>query len=689
MKQRPAPKLLIVEDVKSTRMLVKSVLGKEGYQVFDAANGLQGVETFEREHPDVILMDVMMPVMNGFDACRRIRALDSGKDTPIIMLTGAEDIEAIETAFDAGATDFITKPISWPLLTQRLRYAMRGAELMREVRQNRIREAAAQRIAKVAFWGWHPATDGFMHSDDLPRMLDLGVEQLPSLHSLLAIVAESDRERARRAFTVAESSSTRIDLEVRTLATDGERIIRIIGERGAEGRDLGHFFGAIHDISETRRTEALIDYLALHDELTGLGNRRMFSQTLHKRLTEFTSRDEGYRLLIGWIDLHRFHRLNDELGETAGDAVLKQIADRLRAHGEDVTVARVGGDEFAVLLEAAPGEDPLTDFDRVIGGLRNAFRIQDKEIFLNCSAGVALAPEHGADTEQLLTLAQEAQRLARAQSRTILVAPQGGQGRSNSLAIEQALRRALKQREFELFYQPQMNLRSGCIIGAEALLRWRDPSRGLISPAEFIPVLEESGQIVEVGEWVIEEACRQARTWERAGKPLRIGINLSPLQFMDESLRDKILRTVSRTGVSTSNIELEITESLAMQEPERAVELLRLLRQDGFKIAIDDFGIGYSSLEYLLRFPLDTIKIDRAFVTHIITAQADRAIVRAITAIAQTLGTSTIAEGVENMRQCDFIEALGVAEIQGFLIGRPMPRDDFERFLETFVRPGA
>ena len=333
MKQRPAPKLLIVEDVKSTRMLVKSVLGKEGYQVFDAADGLQGVETFEREHPDVILMDVMMPVMNGFDACRRIRALDSGKDTPIIMLTGAEDIEAIETAFDAGATDFITKPISWPLLTQRLRYAMRGAELMREVRQNRIREAAAQRIAKVAFWGWHPATDGFMHSDDLPRMLDLGVEQLPSLHSLLAIVAESDRERARRAFTVAESSSTRIDLEVRTLATDGERIIRIIGERGAEGRDLGHFFGAIHDISETRRTEALIDYLALHDELTGLGNRRMFSQTLHKRLTEFTSRDEGYRLLIGWIDLHRFHRLNDELGETAGDAVLKQIADRLRAHG--------------------------------------------------------------------------------------------------------------------------------------------------------------------------------------------------------------------------------------------------------------------------------------------------------------------------------------------------------------------
>ena len=247
----------------------------------------------------------------------------------------------------------------------------------------------------------------------------------------------------------------------------------------------------------------------------------------------------------------------------------------------------------------------------------------------------------------------------------------------------------MKQREFELFYQPQMNLRSGCIIGAEALLRWRDPSRGLISPAEFIPVLEESGQIVEVGEWVIEEACRQARTWERAGKPLRIGINLSPLQFMDESLRDKILRTVSRTGVSTSNIELEITESLAMQEPERAVELLRLLRQDGFKIAIDDFGIGYSSLEYLLRFPLDTIKIDRAFVTHIITAQADRAIVRAITAIAQTLGTSTIAEGVENMRQCDFIEALGVAEIQGFLIGRPMPRDDFERFLETFVRPGA
>jgi EAL domain-containing protein (putative c-di-GMP-specific phosphodiesterase class I) len=353
-------------------------------------------------------------------------------------------------------------------------------------------------------------------------------------------------------------------------------------------------------------------------------------------------------------------------------------------------VARVGGDEFAVLLHADDQDDALHRFEHLIDGLDHPFKVAAQETFLSCTAGVACFPEHGADAEQLLTLAQEAQRQARNQGRRMvqsgeLSAPQ----RADTLEVERALRRALEKGEFHLVYQPQMALREGRIVGVESLLRWRHPERGVVSPVEFIPLLEENGQIAAVGAWVIAEACRQARAWEQAGQPLRVGINLSARQFHDPALFDTIVSATQSAGVSARLVELEITESLAMQEPERAIELLQRLRTLGYKIAIDDFGIGYSSLEYLLRFPLDTIKIDRAFVSHITDSQADRAIVRAITAIAQTLGISTIAEGIETLRQCDFIEALGVHEIQGYLIGKPMAAAEVDALIATFQRPGV
>jgi diguanylate cyclase (GGDEF)-like protein len=635
------------------------------------------------------LMDVMMPVMDGYEACAAIRAEDHEQGTPIIMLTGAEDLEAIDRAFNAGATDFITKPINWPLLTQRVRYALRSGELAREVRHNRLREAAAQRLAQLGFWSWKPSDNSLVFSEDIKERLELLPSDIPHLQALLDLCHREDRDRVRRGFEILAQGGQRIDLEARIYSQGQERILRLIGEREKLGTDSEHVFGAFQNVTDTRRTEALLNYLAMHDELTGLANRRLFIRKASETIEEI-ARDPKTLMVIGWIDLTRFHRHNDALGEEGGNALLSMVAQRLRmleiSGGE---VARVGGDEFAVMIRVQNMEEARHRIEHLLESLDYPFKIQDQEMFLSCTVGLAIYPDHGIEAEALLKLAQEAQRQARLQGKRQLEADQiETRSAVAVLDIERALRRALDNDEFYLVYQPQMNLRTGRIVGVEALLRWRHPERGLVSPVEFIPVLEEMGLISQVGIWVLKKACLQAKAWSVAGMPLRVGVNLSARQFLDPDLFGCINLAREEAGVSPELIELEITESLAMQDPDHAIKLLQNLRELGHKVAIDDFGIGYSSLEYLLRFPVDTIKIDRAFVSQITHQPADRAIVRAITAIAETLGHTTIAEGVETLRQCDFIEALGVSEIQGYLIGKPMGVEEINHLARYFVRPG-
>lgn len=674
----PAPlTLLAVDDDPTTRKLVHAVLGRQGYRVLEAENGQEGVEAFTANRPDLVLMDVQMPVMDGFGACALIRQLD-GDGTPIIMLTGSEDLESIERAFTAGATDFITKPINFPLLAQRVRYALRSSELNREVRGVRQRQASARRIAGLGFWDWTVDSGKLDWSEDATTLLGLDDEPPSTLEDMLPLVHPGDRLRVRQAFAAMGFSGGKLDIEFRLpeRATATERIITMTGERADEpepGQPI-RVFGAFQNVTDSRRTQALVDYLALHDELTGLANRRMFVRQVREVLS---STDLGSDVvMVCWIDLARFHRVNDALGEAAGDALLVQVAQRIKSSSTGyVGLARVGGDEFALALRGADDQAAEDKLNRILMALDNPFSVYGQEIFVSVCAGLALAPVHGHEAEQLLTLAKDAQQLARTSG--FKTAKSGGGavvGKSfGSLDVELDLRRALQSGQFELHYQPQVALRTSKIVGVESLLRWNHPTRGMVSPAQFIPLLEDMGLIHEVGAWVLGEACRQAKIWSDDGMPLRVAINLSPRQFLGGDLRDLILDAVNRAQVDPALIELEITESLAMQDPDRAIELLTSLRKLGFKVAIDDFGIGHSSLEYLLQFPIDTIKIDRAFVKRVTETEADRAIIRAITAIAQSLQLTTIAEGVETQRQCDFMEALGATEIQGFFISKAQP----------------
>ncbi|WP_200153102.1 putative bifunctional diguanylate cyclase/phosphodiesterase [Chromatium okenii] len=686
--------LLIVDDDTPTRLLLRGVLSRQGFVVIEASDGMEAVALFAQHHPALVLLDVMMPVLDGFATCVQMRALDQDAGTPLIMLTGANDLKAIDHAFSAGATDFITKPINWTLLTQRVRYALRSGQLGREVRRSHLRQLSACRIAKLAFWEWRLSDDSLHWSDDLHAVLGVASPAVGWLGELLALVHPDDRTRAQRLLTLTRQANTPLELELRVHTAGIERLVRLVGERGVQGADQAVVFGAVQDVTALRQTEALVDYLALHDDLTDLPNRRLFLRRSAEVLSTLDLDDDEVLLII-WLDIARFHRHNEALGEAGGDLLLTRLARRLRrlVVVQDA-LARVGGDEFALLIRAATLAAGLDRLESILVQLRRPFHLHlaADETILTFSVGVAVAPEHGTDPNQLLMLAQDAQRLARSQARAVLVAtplPPSQSRFTETLAVERALHTALERDEFFLVYQPQMELRTGTIVGAEALLRWQHPTLGMVSPVRFIPLLENLGLIATVGQWVLEEACRQAQRWESAGLNLRVGINLSPRQFLEPNLFATIQQVIAKTGVQPAHLELEITESLAMQDPTSAIALLGRLRAIGLKIAIDDFGIGHSSLEYLLRFPIDTIKIDRTFVTNITHAQADRVIVRAVTAIGQTMGLSVIAEGVETLRQCDFIEALGVHEIQGYLIGKPMAAAQLETLIAEFVRPGA
>ncbi|GAB0148921.1 EAL domain-containing protein [Marichromatium sp. PS1] len=680
-------RVLVVDDDAPTRGLICGALRRQGFAVEAAADGAQALECFARIQPDLVLLDVCMPGMDGLEVCRRIRALEVEIATPVIMVTGADEVETIEAALEAGATDFMVKPINWSLLSQRVRYALHAGALNLQVRRNRQHERVARGIARLTFWQWSLEDDALSWSDDAAVLLGVDAGALERVSSVLALVHPADRPRLERMMQVARVGKGSFEIEFRLCGDNGERLLRVVGEHSEH--DAERVLGVLQDVTEMRRTEDLVDYLSLHDELTGLANRRLFLRQIEQALRRAVV--TGSVLLVGWIDVVEFRRHNDALGEPAGDLLLGSLAQRLeQSGGPSELAARLGGDEFGVLLCGADLPRLQARFARLLHALGRPYPIDGRELVLTLSGGFCCHPGHGDDAKQLLALAEQAQRLARLRgtlSEEAPSAPRLRQGLAEALELEQALHGALEREEFHLHYQPQLDLESGQIVAVEALLRWRHPRWGDLSPARFVPLLESLGLIRPVGAWVLEQACRQCVAWEGTG--LGVAVNLSARQFLDPGLFTLIERVLGDTGVDPGRIELEITERLAMQEPEAAVELLGRCRALGLKVAIDDFGIGYSSLEYLQHFPLDVLKIDRAFVATVTRGRRARAIVRAVTVMGQSLGLTVIAEGIETQRQCDFVEALGVDQVQGYLIGRPMAPPSLEALLRAFVPPGG
>lgn len=452
-----------------------------------------------------------------------------------------------------------------------------------------------------------------------------------------------------------------------------------------ERNEVTNYVVVFSDITTRKQAEDRLNYLANHDPLTGLANRALFMERLQQALAHAHRNTQVVALIF--MDLDRFKIINDTLGHAIGDKLLQTVGKRIRscARAED-TIARFGGDEFTILLEDIGEELDVTGFvQKVLNAFSTPLMLEGHEIFVTPSVGISLYPNDGVDAQSLLKNADAAMYRAKDLGRNnyqFFTADMNSRA-STRLAIENSLRKALERKEFRLYYQPQVNIETGRITSMEALLRWQHPEFGLFQPAQFIPIAEETGLIIPIGEWVLRTACAQTKLWHREQLPLRVAVNLSGRQILQSDLLAMVKNVLEETGLDPTFLELEITESVAMEYAEETIAMLRELKDMGIRIAIDDFGTGYSSLSHLKRFPIDTIKIDRSFVRDITTGEDDANITGAMIAMAHSLKLEAIAEGVESAAQLEFLQAHACGSAQGFFFNHPLPADKLAQVLRN------
>lgn len=694
----PIPRILVVDDDAGGRRLTHATLKRSGFAVAEAANGAIAIEKMQESLPDLVLMDVNMPVMDGFEACQRLRRLPQGHTVPVVMMTGLDDTASIERAFEVGATDFITKPINWAVLPHRVRYMLRASVAINELQQNQRRLSNAQRIGEMGDWEWSVRAEQITTSEQASRLLGLppGTAQLAP-GEFFAMVHPDDAARLHDACAHAIASAQGFSMEFRVVSGDGsvrhlQQQVELLERH--PGGPATRLAGAVHDITRRKDAEERIRQLAYFDTLTGLPNRLMFAEQLGKALAQ--AERHHRRLAVMFVDLDNFKRVNDTLGHNVGDQLLREASSRLsralraqdsvaRWHADVPlrSIARLGGDEFIVMLtDVERPEDVAIVANRLVETLSQVVTIKDTEVYVGGSVGVAIYPENGSDIDTLMMNADTAMYRAKAAGRGgVQFYDRSMNARAlDNLHMEGQLRRALERDEFVLHYQPRVDVHSGLIVGAEALIRWNHPERGLLPPSEFIPLVEAAGLVIGVGEWAIAKTCAQIAIWMKEGlTPTPIAVNLASIHLREHSLPDRVEQTLARFGVPANLLEVEVTESILLSDPEVSVLISKKLAAMGVQMSIDDFGTGYSSMSYLKRLPIGSLKIDRSVIRDLVTDPDDAAIVAAITALAHSLKLKVVAEGVESEEQLVILRSLKCDEYQGFLTSKALPPEAFAR----------
>lgn len=698
------PLVLIVDNDATFRALSHMSLEQDDLRIAEVSSGQAAVDFAITSMPDIVILDVQMPGMDGFTTCQRLRQLPGGDFVPILMMTGLDDVESIAKAYEVGATDFIIKPCHGLILSQRIRYMLRASQTLAALRMSESRLAQAQRIAHLGGWEWDFIHDRLEVSDTVCHILDIPPASFDQTQSAyLRSVHDEDRERVADAMRTAMTDGTGFDLDHRIMLTDGaERIVHLQGELLIEDSDRPQrMLGTVQDVTDQRAAESKIYFLANYDALTHLPNRSLL---LH-RITEALACGMGTQVIgaIFVLSLNRYQRISDVYGSRCSDYILKAVAGRLQralstgltvAHypGADTAIlARIGQDQFAVLLPHLPAaEDSAKIAQSLLASLDDPFVTDGTSITLTASVGIALPGTDGEESDLLIRHAVTALTMVQdsGHSSYQYYSPAMNASIAARVGLEQDLRIAIAANQFLLYYQPQVDILSERIIGVEALIRWNHPSRGLVSPLEFIPVAEEEGLIIELSEWVIKQTALQQKAWCNSGLPLfPISINLSSLHFQQPNLANQIRLIVHENGGNPRYLELELTEGVLMTDASTTVATLKELNDAGFRLAIDDFGTGYSSLAYLQKFPIDTLKIDRAFVTDLKLSTSDSPILRGIIGMGRALKLHVIAEGVETLDQLAFLRIQGCAAYQGFLFSKPVPPDQLLPLLRNHLYP--
>ena len=698
-------RVLVVDDDAAGRYLAHATLVRAGFEVAEAPDGQAALDAMARSAPDLVLMDVNMPVMDGFTACSMLRRLENGQRVPVLMMTARNDVQSIERAFEVGATDFITKPISWTILAHRVRYMLRASTAINELAQNQLRLSNAQRIGDMGDWEWDVQRDLVTPSEQARRIF--GIDSANAAldpHAFLTTVHPEDTDQVRTECELAIATGQAFAMEHRVIQPDGtvRRVHQqvVVTARDAAGR-ARVLAGAVHDITRRKEAEEQIWRLAHYDTLTGLPNRLLFVDRLNKAMAH--AKRHAKRVAVMFIDLDHFKRVNDTLGHAAGDELLRVVGARLEqsirasdsvshepgdaADNPAQGIARLGGDEFSLMLgHVDTAADAAVIAQRLVAVLAAPVIVQCTELYVSASVGIAMYPDDGAEIDTLLMNADTAMYRAKEEGRgNFQFYDHSMNARAlERLVMEGMLRKALERAEFVLHYQPRISLASGRIVGAEALIRWQHPERGLVSPQEFIPLAEQAGLIIPVGEWAIDAACRQNAAWRAAGLGFGpVAVNLASTHLRVRTLPDLVARALNEHSLPPTCLEIEVTESMLMADPELCVETARQLNSLGVSISIDDFGTGYSSLSYLKRLPITALKIDQSFVRDLAVDPDDSAIITAIIAMAQTLKLKVVAEGVETEAQRSFLQARGCDEFQGYLASRAVEPAAFARLLEA------
>lgn len=797
--------VLIVEDDEAARLTTSITLELAGYRVMEAIDCASARSRFAECTPDIVLLDVLLPDGDGYSLCREFLAQPQGRDLPIAMVTGLDDINSIHQAYESGATDFITKPVSWGTLPYRTQFILRAKQALKDasISAGKTRALLAgipdiilridhdghvidmqvgAYVNEMEEWVVYDPVTGQGHlPDPVYRILAPQIQQvfagegeqlmefdwsqtrkkpriwearmlLSEPGEVIMVVRDISRRKRQEAelrlwAKVFEASNEAIlitdaQLNIVLVNKTYERItgfteqdvlgvdtvkvglhlhthsffrnlLSILKERGywqgeltnqrkngekfptwysisqvlnSEGKPE-NYIAIFSDISERKKSRERIDFLAHHDSLTELPNRTLLNDRLEMAIN--TARRGKDKVGVLFIDLDRFKNINDSLGHAAGDQILRETALRLcAAVRTDDTVARLGGDEFVVLLPRVRDERNLVE---VAMKLRDEvlvpYILEDMPLHLSPSIGIAVYPDDGDNPSTLIKNADAAMYLAKEKGRNNyqFYTPLLNARTLDRLKLESDLRVALEQGQFELHYQPQIVAGSKMLYGAEALVRWRHPERGLVPPNHFIPLAEETGLIIPLGAWVIAEAARQVNAWHEAGiADLVVSVNISALQFHQAGFLVDVQGLLARAGTKPSSLELELTESMLMGDMEVSIQVLQAFRDLGYRIAIDDFGTGFSCLNYLRRLPVNILKIDQSFVRDMESDSASLAIVTSIIRLAESLGMKTIAEGVETAEEAALLVSQGCHLMQGYYFSRPLPPVQFEAWLQQW-----
>ena len=681
------PKILVIDDDVVTSEVLRAQLSVFGYDIICADSAETGFEYYRNRDVDVVLLDIVMPGMGGIEACQLIKDMEREHKAHVLMMTSLEDDASIQQAFLAGADDFLLKPVNYILLNNRLRYFLKLDEMRTQVDSHQQYISDIQKLAHLGYWSMDVESGYVRLTGEAAQMLGVDVEHVSNLDECLANFAENDRGRFSQMVQTCISSKEDSD-DVYRLLIDNEsgreiymeHRLRLVTDKSSGS---GKLVGTIQDVTQRILKQHDAFKKIFVDAVTELPNRANFELELEKVLLDCEKHQKMSAVILFSID--KFEMVNDSFGHAGGDEVLRAVAGRIKTLIDDnVIVARFGTKTYSALFYNLDHVDTQKEFcEKLLETAALPFVVAGEEITLGLSVGATLFPLDTNNSNEVLKQANIAMTHSRKQGNAITYFTNDMRTQALSqLTLENRLRDAISNDEFVVYYQPQIDVRTGEMVGAEALVRWHHPDMGVVPPDQFIPLAEESGLIISIGSLVMMKACMQMREWNRNVKnPLRVSVNLSTKQLMEDEVLNLIQQILYMSRLEPNLLEVEITETVAVENLDATIALLQKIRRMGVKVALDDFGTGYSSLSILQRLPLDTLKVDRAFVKDINEQGENGEFCRAIVVMAKSLGLHLVAEGVETIAQRDFLRGLEVDEVQGYFYSRPLSVPQFEEYL--------